>query len=392
MDFELAEEFRMLQELVHRFVDDHLIPLEPNVLEREAAGQGAHITAAERTALDAESKKLGLWGLDAPEDLGGVGLPAVALVGVNEAIGKTVAPYVLPPDSPNLRMLAATVNDEQRERYLAPYVRGETVSAIVISEPGAGSDPAAMRTSAVRDGDGWVINGRKIWISRADVADFCIVMAVTDPDARKEGKGSSGMSAFLVDSDTAGLNVARRIPMLGGNATFEMELDNCRVPAGALLGEEGQGFAPMQLRLSTRRLEMSTWCIGIAQRALDMLVEYAPQRVTFGSALSERQTVQNWMSEAEINIHCARLMAWHTAWKLDQNQPVRREISMLKAHATEMAWEVVDRVMQAFGAMGMTKELPLQQMANEVRLMRIYDGPTEIHNWVVARDLLRSAN
>ena len=385
MDFELAEEFRMLKDLVARFVEDHLYPLEPAVLEREASGQGAFITAEERAGLNAVSQELGLWGLDATEDVGGSDLPAVALVGVNEEIGKSVVPYVLPPDSPNLRMLAATVNDAQRERYLAPYVRGETISAIAISEPGAGSDPAAMRSSAERDGDNWIINGRKTWITRADVADHFIVMAVTDKKKGSQG----GISAFLVDAGIAGLNIARKIPMLGGNFTFELEFDNCRLPGDALLGEEGQGFAPMQLRLSTRRLEMSTWCIGIAQRALDMLLEYAPQRETFGAALSERQTIQNWLADAETKIHAARLMAYHTAWKLDKGESVRREISMLKAHATEMAWEVVDHAMQGFGAMGMTKELPLQQMANEVRLMRIYDGPTEIHNWVVARDLLK---
>ena len=385
MDFELAEEFRMLKDLVARFVEDHLYPLEPAVLEREASGQGAFITAEERAGLNAVSQELGLWGLDATEDVGGSDLPAVALVGVNEEIGKSVVPYVLPPDSPNLRMLAATVNDAQRERYLAPYVRGETISAIAISEPGAGSDPAAMRSSAERDGDNWIINGRKTWITRADVADHFIVMAVTDKKKGSQG----GISAFLVDAGIAGLNIARKIPMLGGNFTFELEFDNCRLPGEALLGEEGQGFAPMQLRLSTRRLEMSTWCIGIAQRALDMLLEYAPQRETFGAALSERQTIQNWLADAETKIHAARLMAYHTAWKLDKGESVRREISMLKAHATEMAWEVVDHAMQGFGAMGMTKELPLQQMANEVRLMRIYDGPTEIHNWVVARDLLK---
>jgi acyl-CoA dehydrogenase len=384
MNFELAEEFRMLRDLVDRFVEEHLYPLEPAVLERETSGQGYFITAGEREQLNTVSRDLGLWGLDAPEDVGGVDLPAVALVGVNEAIGKSIVPYVLPPDSPNLRMLAATVTPAQRERYLAPYVRGETISAIAISEPGAGSDPASMRTSAVRDGDEWVINGRKIWITRAVEADFSILMAVTD----KEKGNRGGISAFLVDANTPGLNIARKIPMLGGNTTYELELDNCRVPAGALLGEEGQGFAPMQLRLSTRRLEMSTWCIGIAQRALDMMLEYAPQRSTFGSPLSQRQTVQNWLAEAECDIHSARLMAWHTAWKLDQGQSVRREISMLKAHATEMAWKTVDRAMQLYGAMGMTKELPLQQMANEVRLMRIYDGPTEIHHWVVARDML----
>jgi acyl-CoA dehydrogenase len=387
MDFELAEEFRMLRDLVEKFVEERLYPLEPAVLEREASGQGAFITPEERDELNRISQELGLWGLDAPEDVGGTDLPAVALVGVNEAIGKSVVPFVLPPDSPNLRMLAATVTPAQRERYLAPYVRGETISAIAISEPGAGSDPAAMRTSAVREGDEWVINGRKIWITRAVEAHFSILMAVTD----KEKGNRGGISAFLVDADTPGLNIARKIPMLGGNTTYELELVDCRLPADALLGEEGQGFAPMQLRLSTRRLEMSTWCIGLAQRALDMMLEYVPQRTTFGATLSERQTVQNWLAEAETRIHSARLMAWHTAWKLDQGHPVRREISMLKAHATEMAWQTVDRAMQCFGAMGMTKELPLQQMANEVRLMRIYDGPTEIHNWVVARDLLSRA-
>jgi acyl-CoA dehydrogenase len=385
MEFELAEEFRMLRELVANFVADHLLPLEPAVLEREARGEGVHLTTAERQQLNDHSRELGLWGLDAPGDVGGMDLPAVALVGVNEEIGKTVVPYVLPPDSPNLRMLAATVTDEQRERYLAPYVRGETVSAIAISEPGAGADPAAMRTTAVRDNEEWVLNGRKIWITRAVEADFSIVMAVTDREKGSRG----GMSAFLVDQGTKGLNITRKIPMLGGHTTYELEFDDCRIPTGALLGEIGKGFAPMQLRLSTRRLEMSTWCIGIAQRALDMLVEYVPQRSTFGSPLSERQTIQNWIAEAEIAIHSARLMAYHTAWKLDRGESVRREISMLKSHATEMAWRVVDHAMQGFGAMGMTKQLPLQQMANEVRLMRIYDGPTEIHNWVIARDILR---
>ena len=384
MNFELDEEFRALADLVNHFVEDHLYPLEAVVLEREARGEAAHINAEQRARLDAVSQELGLWGLDAPEDVGGMDLPAVALVAVNEAIGKSVVPYVLPPDSPNLRMLAATVTEAQRERYLAPYVAGKTISAIAISEPGAGADPAAMATRAVRDGDDWVINGRKTWITRADVMDFAILMAVTD----KEKGSRGGISAFLLDAGTPGLRIARKIPMLGGNTTFELELDDCRLPATAMLGEEGRGFAPMQLRLSTRRLEMSTWCIGIAQRALDMMLEYAPQRHTFGSALSEKQTIQNWLAEAETSIHSARLMAYHTAWKLDQGQSVRREISMLKAHATEMAWTTVDRAMQCYGAMGMTKELPLQQLANEVRLMRIYDGPTEVHKWVVARDLL----
>ena len=384
MNFELSEEHRMLKDLVERFVRDELMPLEPAVLARDAEGKGLYLTAEERGRIDKVSKELGLWGLDAPEDVGGADLPMVALVGVNEAMGSTVTPYTLPPDSPNLRMLMATVNAEQREAYLAPYARGEMVSAIGISEPGAGADPAGMITKAVRDGDDWVINGRKIWTSRAAEADFTIVMAVTDPQKRARG----GMSAFIVDKGTPGFNVLRRIPMIGGAFTYEVALEDCRVPGWKLLGTEGQGFAPMQTRLGTRRIQMAAWSIGLAQRALDMMCEYAPQRVTFGQPLSNRQAVQWWAADAAMKIHAARLMTYDCAWKLDQGRDVRNEISMIKVFATEMAWEVIDHAMQCYGAMGMTKELPLQLMAASVRNMRIYDGPSEVHRMVVARNLM----
>ena len=386
MDFELAEDHRMLKDLVARFVKDELMPLEGAVLAREANGDGLGVGPAEHARLDEVSRTLGLWGLDAPEDVGGLDLPNVALIGVNEEMGRTVTPYTLPPDSPNLRMLMATVTPRQREAYLAPYVRGETISAIGISEPGAGADPARMTTRATPDGEDWVINGRKIWISRAAEADFTILMAVTD----KEKGARGGISAFLIDKGTPGFNVLRRIPMIGGAATYEVALEDCRVEGWKLLGTEGQGFAPMQLRLGTRRLQMAAWSIGMAQRALDMICDFAPQRVTFGQPLSERQAIQWWVADAATRIHAARLMTYDCAWKLDQGRDVRMEISMIKAFATEMAFEVVDHAMQTFGAMGMTKELPLQLMAAKLRVMRIYDGPTEVHKWVVARNMLGS--
>jgi acyl-CoA dehydrogenase len=389
MDFELCEEHRMLADLAGRFVDDQLMPLEAVVLAREAAGEGLGIGEAERARIDEVSRKLGLWGLDAPEDVGGADLPHVALVAVNEHLGRTVTPYTLPPDSPNLRMLMATVTDRQREAYLAPYVRGETVSAIGISEPGAGADPAGMTTRAVRvpgknGGDDWVIDGRKMWISRAAEADFTILMAVTD----KEKGARGGISAFLVDKGTPGFNVLRRIPMIGGAATYEVALEDCRVEGWKLLGTEGQGFAPMQIRLGARRLEMAAWSIGMAERALSMIRDHAPHRITFGQPLSQRGVIQGWVADAATHIHAARLMTYDCAWKLDQGREARQELSMVKAFATEMAWTVVDRAMQAFGAMGMTKEMPLQLMAAKLRTMRIYDGPTEVHQWVVARNLL----
>jgi alkylation response protein AidB-like acyl-CoA dehydrogenase len=384
MNFELDEEHRMLKDLVARFVRDELIPMESAVLAREANGGQMNLLPEEHHRLDALSKELGLWGLDAPAEMDGFDLPVVAMVGVNEEMGKTITPYDLPPDSPNLRMLMLTANEEQREAYLAPYARGETVSAIAISEPGAGADPSMLSTRAVRDGDHWVLNGRKIWISRAAKADWTIVMAVTDKS--KGAKG--GISAFIVDKGTPGFKVERRIPMLGGVSTYEVVLEDCRVPATRLLGKEGAGFGPMQARLSSRRVQMAAWCIGRAQRALDMLCEYAPQRKTFGSALAERQTIQWWIADAATRIHACRLMTYEAASRIDRGEEARTQVSMIKVFATEMAWEVIDQVMQSFGAMGMTKEMPLQQMANETRLMRIYEGPSEVHRWVIARELL----
>ena len=384
MNFELEDEHRMLRDLVQKFVAQELMPLEAAVLERDALTGDGDLTAEERSKLDAVSKDLGLWSLDAPVQDGGMGLPHVALVAVNEALGSTVAKYTLPPDSPNLQMLAATVNEQQREAYLAPYARGETISAIGISEPGAGSDPAGMTTRAVRDGDDWIINGRKIWITRAAEADFTILMAITDAEKRARG----GMSAFLVDRDAPGFKVERRIPMVGGEFTYEVVLEDCRVAGWKLLGTEGQGFGPMQIRLGTRRMEIAAWCIGAAQRALDIMCDYAPQRKTFGAKLSERQSVQWWAADGAMHIHAARLMAYDCAWKLDQCRDVRDEISMLKIYATEMAQKIIDDAMQCLGGMGMTRESPLHLLAGRVRTMRIYDGPSEVHRMVVARNLM----
>jgi len=382
--FELDQDHQMIKDLVARFVREQLIPLEPGVLAREAATGVLGLQPEEQQRLDALSRELGLWGLDAPTEMDGHDLPVVAMVGVNEELGRTITPYELPPDSPNLRMLLQTANESQRERYLAPYARGETVSAIAISEPGAGGDPSMLTTRAVRDGDQWVLNGRKIWISKAARADWTIVMAVTNKALGARG----GVSAFIVDKDTPGFKVERRIPMIGGVSTYEVALEDCRIPASQLLGQEGAGFAPMQTRLSSRRVQMAAWCIGRAQRALDMICDYAPQRRTFGAALSERQSIQWWVADAATRIHACRLMTYDAAARIDAGDEARTQVSMIKVFATEMAWDVIDHAMQVLGAMGMTKELPLQQMANETRLMRIYEGPSEVHRWVIARDLL----
>ena len=382
---EQVEESRAIQELVAKFVDRELMPLESAVLAREIRGERLALTAEEQAPLLKKCKALGLWALDVPKELGGADVSAVTLMGINEELGRTVTPFVFPPESPNLHMLLATVNDAQRRKYLEPYARGEIDAAIAISEPGAGGDPAAMTTRAEKDGDSWVINGRKIWITRA-AAEFSIVMARTG-----SGKRHDGISAFIVDKGTPGFDVVREIPMLGGHRTHEIVFENCRIPEGNLLGKLGSGFAPMQLRLIVRRLQIGAWCIGMSRRALGMMSSYAKQRVTFGAPLADRQAIQWWVADAAIKIHACRLMLLDAASKLDQGQDVRIEASMVKVHGTEMASEVIDHAMQTFGAMGVTKELPLQFLAQKARIARVYEGPSEVHRMAIARKVLKDA-
>lgn len=380
----LSDEDRMLQELVAKFVQNELMPLEPAILKREAEGGKYGLSEAEEAPLLAKCQELGLWGLDVPEEFGGANLNPVARMLVEEEVSRTIVPFEFPPDSPNLHMLMAAANEDQRERYLKPYAEGRMKSAIAISEPGAGGDPAGMLTRARKDGDDWVINGRKIWVSRVPYCDFIILMARTG-----EGKREEGMTAFIVDKGTPGFIIEREIPMIGGRRTYELVFDEMRLKDSQILGTLGRGYAPMQLRLNVRRLQMGARCVGISARAVEMMCEQAKSRVTFGVPLADRQAIQWWIADAAVKIHACRLMVMSAARTMEEGGDVKNEASMIKVFATEMATEIVDRAMQTFGAMGMTKELPLQLFAQQVRLMRIYEGPTEVHRMAIAKRVLR---
>jgi len=307
------------------------------------------------------------------------------MLAIQEKLKSTVTPFIFPPDSPNLHMLMAAATPEQKVKYMQPYAQGEAKSCIAISEPGAGGDPAQMKTRAVRDGSEWVINGRKIWVSGVPKADFIILMATTDPKKGAHG----GITAFIVEKDTPGFIIEREIPMLGGARTYELIMDDLRLPDSQILGEVGAGFAPMQKRLTVRRLEMGAMCVGMAQRALDMMVEHTQQRETFGHKLSDRQAIQWWIADGATKIQAARLMVIDAAEKQDRGEDVRTIASMIKVFATEMATEIIDQAMQSFGAMGMTRELPFAIMSQRLRLARIYEGPTEVHRMVIARRVLK---
>ena len=381
----LSSDEVMIQDLVAKFVDQELMPLEAAILEREIKGMHCALTKEEEGPLLAKCKELGLWALDAPEAYGGAGLSNVTLMALNEEIGRTVTPFTFPPDSPNLHMLMATATDAQKIKYLEPYAAGTAKSAIAISEPNAGGDPTGMITRAERDGDSWVINGRKIWVSRMSSADFTVVMARVG-----QGKRHEGITAFIVERGTPGFNVLREIPMLAGHRTYEIAFEDCRIPVENVLGAIGEGFAPMQLRLNIRRLQMGAWCIGMCRRAVEMMCSHAKQRVTFGMPLADRQAVQWWIAEAVTKMHACRLMVRDAARKQDLGIDIRTEASMIKVFATEMASEVIDQAMQTFGAMGVTKELPLHLMAQRTRVMRVYEGPTEVHRMSIAKKILKS--
>ncbi|HEX7819794.1 MAG TPA: acyl-CoA dehydrogenase family protein [Sphingobium sp.] len=385
----------MIAELTARFVADELIPLERLVIEREAnRGMGGNplIPADVEVKLKERSKELGLWGIDVPEKFGGHGMGALIKCVVTEQMFYSITPFILPPDSPNLHFLAESCKGDQIDRYLLPYASGDKKSCLALTESGAGSDAGAIRLKAERRGDKWVLNGEKMWISGARTADFLIVIASTDVSKGTRG----GMTAFVVDQGTPGMTMPQEFSVIGGNFhAYSVNFDEVELDDGQVLGEVGKAFAPLQNRLGIRRMECACWCLGYAQRALDMMIEQANARVTFGAPLADRQTIQWWIADSFQEIEMVKLLTYRLAWQLDQESEdgkraeIRRGAAMVKVQATEMAGRVIDRAIQMFGGMGLSKELPLEFMSRELRVLRIVEGPSEVHRWLIARELLR---
>ncbi|OAE63864.1 benzylsuccinyl-CoA dehydrogenase [Achromobacter insolitus] len=390
MDFELPEESRMVRDTVARFVKEELVPHEALIIRRESE-RGFSDTPIVPPELDAalqeKARNIGLWGIDVPEEFGGQDLGMLTKCLVVEQLKHSIVPFVLPPESPNLFLLKELCRGDQVDRYLLPYSRGEKKSCLALSEPGAGSDAAAIKTRAERKNGKWVLNGTKLWISNARRSDFMIVMALTDPAAGKSG----AYTAFLVDKGTPGLTIPTSFPMIGEYHPYEVVLDNVELDDSQVLGDVGGGFAPISKRLGVRRLEIASRCLGLATRCLEMMIEQANTRHTFGAPLADRQAVQWWIADSYQEIEMLRLMVYRMAWKMDQGDAdVRRDGSLVKVQGTEMITRVVDRAIQLFGGMGVSKELPLEYISRMCRVMRIVEGPSEVHRWIIARDLLRN--
>lgn len=385
MSYDLAvdEPTRALAEKVRDFVDTSVIPHEA-VLSSATHGMPDDL----RRDLQEQARAAGVFAPTAPTEYGGLGLDHRAIAVILEESGRSLlgpaAMNCSAPDEGNILLLDKVATPEQKAAYLAPLSAGDIRSCFAMTEPspGAGADPDMLSTTAVRDGDDWVINGRKWFITGAEGAAFSIVMAKT----------GSGATMFLVDGDNPGMQVERSLHTMdvsfsGGHGY--VVFDDCRVPADRVLGEEQLGFRYAQVRLGPARLTHCMRWLGAARRAHEVAVAYAARRPMFGSTLGELGMAQQMMADNEIDIAASRALIRQAAWSLDQGSPARQETSVAKTFVAEAAFRIADRAMQLCGGSGIIDELPIARIYQDMRPFRIYDGPSEVHRWSIARRSVR---
>ena len=375
MNFDIDDELKTFVATVKRFRERELMPLEHQFLMEGDWPQDV------RDKLQLRARDLGFWALDVPEEFGGQGLGELAMCMVVEELYKHPAMFEF-GGSPEPSLYLC--NDDLKERYLFPVIRGERRSAYAFTEPDTGSDFAAITTRAVRDGDEFVINGRKTFISHVEPADFLILFASTSPEKR-----AGGVTCFLVDTNTPGYEISRPIETMGDGWTpAELSFEDCRVPAANVVGEVDGGWEIANEQLSHGRLRIAAYQLGIAQRALDLAIDWAKKRETWGRAIGTRQAIQWMIADSFVELEAARLLVYSAACKTDQGKATRTDAFVAKLYATEMSGRVTDRALQIFGGLGYTKEIPVQSLFRQARLWRIGHGTTEINRWMIARELL----
>jgi acyl-CoA dehydrogenase len=382
MDFSPSDEQRMLVDTVRAFVDRELMPHEAEV---ERSNQ---VRADLIAGIRAKAKAAGLYAANMPEDLGGGGLDAVSMALIERELGRTsfALQYAVARPSNILR----ACKGEQIERYLLPAIRGERVECLALTEPGAGSDLRSMKTKAVREGEHFLINGTKHFISYADVADFAILFAASGEEETRHG-AKKKITSFLVDKGIPGFDV-RMGPHSVSHRGFhhcELIFTDCRIHERQILGDEDHGFDVANEWLGATRLTVAAQCIGRAQRALELATEWAATRKQFGQTIGRFQGVGFKLADMATEIAAAELLMLHTAWKLDQGTVADQDFAMAKLYATETLARVTDHAVQIFGGMGLMEELPIERLWRDARVERIWDGTSEIQRHIIARSLLR---
>ncbi len=397
MDFEFNDKTKDLIEQVTRFMEEHVYSNEKVYAEQVEASGDKHHHPPIMEEMKAKAKSMGLWNLFLPNDRYGAGLTNLEYAPLAEIMGRSlIASEVFncnAPDTGNMEILAEYGTEAQKEQWLQPLLAGEIRSCFSMTEPEvAGSDPTLLKTRAVREGDEYVIDGHKWFTSNAAHPNckIAIVMVVTDPDAAPHRRASQ----ILVPLDNPGMDVVRPVHVFndnGGHGHCEVRYTGCRVPAANMLGGEGDGFPIAQARLGPGRIHHCMRAIGGASRALDMMCERALTRYVHGSHLSDKGVIQEWIAKSRMEIEQARLLVLYTAWKIDKfgKKEARYEISMIKNVAANMFQTVVDRSIQTHGALGTTNDVPLANLWSYARILRLADGPDEVHNMVIARRELR---
>jgi acyl-CoA dehydrogenase len=380
VDFQLSDEERAVRDTARQFITRDVMPLEQEALRRERNHQPG-LERSELRELQLKAKKFGFWGLSTPEEYGGMDLPAVLQSLIWTEVGRTFVQFKFGGEADNILYYA---NDEQKAEFLVPTIEGDRISCFAITEPGAGSDAANIKLSARQDGDDWILNGEKTFITNGNDADFVIVVAVTD---KEKGVRGGGTTAFLVDREMGWRS--EFIQTMGEGGPAALIFDNVRVPARNILGELGQGFELGMKWIGKGRYLIPSNALGIAERALGMAVEYANTRETFGRTIGQNQAVQWMIADSEVELEAARWLILKAAWTVDQGWDPRHASSMAKLYGANMVNNVVDRVMQIHGGMGYTRELPIERWYRQVRLMRIYEGTDEMQRLIISRDLLR---
>lgn len=380
MDFSFTEEQRLLVGTIREFVHRELKPLEEDV---EAGGYLADDVARE---IRQKSQKLGLYAVNIPREFGGGGLSVLEWMMAEEQFGRT-SDILIRRAFGNVYEILLEASEKQKQTYLLPAVTGERTFSVAFTEPEAGSDAAAIKTRAERSGEGWVLNGSKHFISDGLFSDFFVVTAVTDPTA-----GVHGISTFIVEKGMTGFTIGRDQPMMGlrGTSHVEMQFENVSLSSDHLLGSEGQGLKLAFATLGRVRLaQVVARSIGKATLVMDQCLDYARERRQFGAPIGDFQMIQQMLADSAMEINGTRLALWHTASRIDAGEEVRGSISMLKVQAAEMLGHVVDRAVQIFGGAGYCRDLPIERYYRDARIYRIYDGTSEIHRAVLAKQMMR---
>ena len=378
MDFALTDEQHSIRDTARKFIENEVMPLEPEVLRRERRGESA-LTHEELRALQQKAKEFGFWGLGTPAEYGDAELPAVTQSLVWTEVGRTFVPFAFGGETD---VILYKADERQQQTYLLPAIEGTRASCFAVTEPDAGSDLTAIRMRARRDGDDWILHGEKTFITRGQEADFAIVIAVTDPEKGYRG----GFTAFIVDRDMGWTSAP--IETMGPARPISMSFEEVRVPAANVLGELGDGFKLAMEWIGRGRYVIPSVAIGAAERLLTMAIEYANQRETFGSPIGEHQMIQAMIADSEVELESARWLVLLAAWTVDQGRDPRHHSSMAKLSGATMANRVVDRVLQIHGGVGYTRELPIERWYREARLWRIFEGTDEIQRRAIARNLL----